>query len=266
MVSDVGGKRGAARNLYCGRFFCFWQLFPLTATAFTQNLESASLLRFPLSYRSYFLIRLVYGSLDPATTISSLWLLGIVMGVGAARPRLLPWVAIVLFTFAVVNLLLARMVFAWVERWLAQRRTREIMGVLFFFSIVSLQLVGPLIAFYGHKSKPEARFLWQELSKAQKPLPPSLAAAAIAETAQGRHWTGVFSLLLLALYGIAFLRLLNFRLRAEYHGENLSQSAGRKVSPGERLPSIPAGICPDCPDPSPQSSKRSCVISAEAGR
>ena len=109
------------------------------------------------------------------------------MGVGAARPRLLPWVAIVLFTFAVVNLLLARMVFAWVERWLAQRRTREIMGVLFFLSIVSLQLFGPLIAFYGHKSKPEARFLWQELSKAQKPLPPSLAAAAIAETAQGRH-------------------------------------------------------------------------------
>ena len=44
--------------------FLFWQLFPLTATAFTQNLESASLLRFPLSYRTYFLIRLVYGSLD----------------------------------------------------------------------------------------------------------------------------------------------------------------------------------------------------------
>ena len=166
--------------------FLFWQLFPLTATAFTQNLDSASLLRFPLSYRTYFLIRLVYGSLDPATTVSSLWLLGIVMGVGAARPRLLPWTAIVLFTFAVVNLLLARMVFAWVERWLAQRRTREIMGVLFFLSIVSLQLVGPLIAFYGHKSKPEARFLWQELSKAQKPSPPSLAAAAIAETAQGQ--------------------------------------------------------------------------------
>ncbi len=35
--------------------FLFWQLFPLMATAFTKNLESASLLRFPLSYRSYFL-------------------------------------------------------------------------------------------------------------------------------------------------------------------------------------------------------------------
>jgi len=113
--------------------FLFWQLFPLTATAFTQNPESANLLRFPLKYPAYFLIRLVYGSLDLATTISSLWLLGILLGVGTARPRLIHWVAIVLFTFAVVNLLLARMVFTWVERWLAQRLTREVMGVLFFF-------------------------------------------------------------------------------------------------------------------------------------
>jgi len=229
--------------------FLFWQLFPLTATAFTENLESASLLRFPLSYRSYFLIRVAYGSLDPATVVSSLWLLGIAIGVGAARPRLLPWTVIVLFTFAVVNLLLARMAFAWVERWLARRRTREIMGVLFFLSIVSLQLLGPLIAFYGHKSKPEARLLGQELSQAQKPLPPSLAAAAISETIQGQQWRAVLFLLLLALYGIAFLWLLNFRLHAEYHGENLSQSAGRKASPGQPLVLHPGWNLPGLPGP-----------------
>ncbi|MGH9502131.1 MAG: hypothetical protein ACRD20_04700 [Terriglobales bacterium] len=227
--------------------FLFWQIFPLTATAFNQNLESAILLRFPLSYRTYFLIRLLYGSLDPATTVSSLWLFGIVMGVGAARPRLLPWAAIVLFTFAVVNLFLARMVFAWVERWLVQRRTREIMGVLFFLSIVSLQLAGPLIAFYGHKSKPEGRVLWQELSKVQKPLPPSLAAAAIAETSQGRHWTGVISLLLLALYGIAFLWLLCVRLRMEYHGENLSQTGLSRVASAERFAHHPGWNLPGLP-------------------
>ena len=71
--------------------FLFWQLFPLMATAFTKNHESANLLRFPLSYRAYFLIRLAYGSLDPATTVASLWLLGIAIGIGAAQPRLLPW-------------------------------------------------------------------------------------------------------------------------------------------------------------------------------
>src|SRR5271168_5221373 len=62
--------------------FLFWQLFPLMATAFTQNVESASLLRFPLSYRSYFLIRLAYGSIEPATAVAGLWLLGIDIGIG----------------------------------------------------------------------------------------------------------------------------------------------------------------------------------------
>src|ERR1035441_4418469 len=38
--------------------FFFWQLFPVMATAFTNNPDSGELLRFPLSYRSYFLIRL----------------------------------------------------------------------------------------------------------------------------------------------------------------------------------------------------------------
>jgi len=60
--------------------FLFWQLFPLMASAFTQNVESSSLLRFPLSYWSYFLIRLAYGSLDPSTAVASLWLLGIDVG------------------------------------------------------------------------------------------------------------------------------------------------------------------------------------------
>src|SRR5713101_7361126 len=89
--------------------FLFWQLFPLMATAFTENVDSSTLLRFPLSYPSYLLIRLAYGSLDPATTVASLWLLGITIGIGAARPRLLPWAAVVLVTFAMVNILLARM-------------------------------------------------------------------------------------------------------------------------------------------------------------
>ncbi len=53
---------------------------------------------FPLSYLRSFLIRLAYGSLDPATAVSSLCLLGIATGVGVHRARLLPWTAIVLFT------------------------------------------------------------------------------------------------------------------------------------------------------------------------
>ncbi len=46
--------------------FLFWQLFPVMATAFTQNLDSSSLLRFPMSYSTYFLVRVIYGTLDIA--------------------------------------------------------------------------------------------------------------------------------------------------------------------------------------------------------
>src|SRR5882724_3013004 len=210
--------------------FLFWQLFPLMATAFKQNVESSNLLRFPLSFRSYFLIRLAYGSLDPATAVASLWLLGINIGIGVARPALFPWAMIVLLTFALVNLVLARMLFAWLERWLAQRRTRELMGILFFLFILSFQLIGPLIAVYEHRSIPESKILGQELSHAQRPLPPGLAAAAIADAQQEKTGNGVsssmISFLLLGCYGGAFLGFLHFRLRAEYRGENLGESAG----------------------------------------
>ncbi len=230
--------------------FLFWQLFPLMATAFTQNVESSNLLRFPLSYRSYFLIRLAYGSLDPATAVASLWLLGIDIGIGVARPRVFPWATVVLLTFALVNIVLARMLFAWLERWLAQRRTRELLGILFFLFILSFQLIGPLIAVYEHRSIPESRILGQKLTNAQRPLPPGLAAAAIAGTIQNQPATSVVPFVLLVSYGIAFLWLLNFRLRAEYRGASFSESAGRKaqphglpaVRPGWNLPGVPGAV------------------------
>ncbi len=115
--------------------FFFWQVFPVMATAFTNNPDSSDLLRFPLGYRSYFLVRLVYGSFDIAPALGSMWLGGIFLGIAFARPALLPWAGLVLLAFALVNLLIMQMVFAWVERWLARRRTREILGVLFILVI-----------------------------------------------------------------------------------------------------------------------------------
>jgi ABC-2 type transport system permease protein len=230
--------------------FLFWQLFPLMATAFTQNVESSNLLRFPLSYPSYFLIRLAYGSLDPATAVASLWLLGIDVGIGVARPALLLWATIVLLTFALVNIVLARMLFAWLERWLAQRRTREILGVLFFLFVLSFQLIGPLITAYEHRSIPKRSVMGQKLSNAQRPLPPGLAAAAIAGPIRSQPSSSVVPFVLLLSYGIAFLWLLNFRLRAEYGGASFSESARRKAlpsgipapRPGWNLPGVPGPV------------------------
>src|ERR1700716_4551529 len=103
------------------------------ATSFTNNPDSSDLLRFPLSYRSYFLVRLAYGSFDIAPVLGCMWLAGIFLGIGFARPTLLPWAGLVLLAFALVNLLIMQMVFAWVERWLARGRSGENLGGLFIY-------------------------------------------------------------------------------------------------------------------------------------
>jgi ABC-2 type transport system permease protein len=205
--------------------FLFWQLFPVMATAFTETFDSSNLLRFPLSYPSFFVVRLVYGSLDPATALGSLWLFGIWMGVTAADRRLFVPGGLALFVFALANILLARMVFAWVERWLAQRRTREIMGILFFFLIISFQFIGPLMARFGGKKHPDVTRLSWFLLPLERLLPPGLTASALAHFSQADFAAGFASFGLLCVYTIAFFWFLNVRMLAQYRGENLSEAA-----------------------------------------
>ena len=212
----------------------FWQGFPLMATAFTNNPDSSELLHFPLTYRSYFLVRLAYGSLDPATALGGLWSLAILLGVGIAHPALLPWTALVLLVFAAFNLLFMQMIFAWVERWLAQRRTREIMGVLFVLVMLSFQLIAPLTDHFEKKSRPQFRHFVDGLKPVQGVLPPGLAADAIAQSARSQFVTGFSSLSLLTAFALLIGYFLHIRLVAQYRGENLSEAGARTVYEKDR--------------------------------
>ena len=207
--------------------FFFWQVFPVMATAFTNNPDSGELLRFPLSYRSYFLIRLAYGFFDPASALGCVGLLGILLGVSFARPSLFPWTLLVLLTFALFNLVLMQTVFAWLERWLAQRRTREVMGVLFILVMLSFQLIGPMMERVQRKPHPEFGRLTQIVTQVQAVLPAGLAADAIAQSSQAQFLAGFASLLFLGTMTLAVGSLLHLRLRAQFRGENLSEAAAR---------------------------------------
>jgi len=215
--------------------FLFWQLFPVVATAFTENFDSSNLLRFPLSYPSFFIVRLVYGSLDPATAVGSLWLLGLFIGITAAEPRLFLAAGFALLVFAIVNILLARMIFAWVERWLARRRTREIMGVLFLFVIISFQFIGPLMAHVGHRQEREFTRFAETILPLARLLPPGLAGSVVTQFSRADLAGGISAFALLCAYGIAFLWLLNLRMRAQYTGENLSETVARAGPSRERV-------------------------------
>ncbi len=210
--------------------FLFWQFFPIMATTFTENMDSSGFLRFPLNYRAYFVVRVVYGLFDPATTVGSVWLVGITAGIGLARPALLPWTALVLLTFAAVNVLLTRVVFAWVERWLAQRRTREIFAVLLFLFFMAFQFIGPAIERYERKRVPGLAAAAEKITTVQKVLPPGNAAEAIANAEALRLPGTILWLAGLAGYGVALVWILDFRLRAHYLGENLSEADVRRAS------------------------------------
>jgi ABC-2 type transport system permease protein len=230
--------------------FLFWQLFPVMATAFTENFDSSNLLRFPLTYRTFFILRVAYGSLDPATALGCLWLTGIGVGIGLASSELVLWAAVVLLAFAVLNILIGRTVFAWVERWLARRRTREILGILFFLVILSIQFIGPMA---NHFDKGERNALVRivvEFLPLERLLPPGLAAGAIARAAQENLSDALARLLLLIAYGMAIAGLLHLRLRAQYRGENLGETSARSVvhrgesvvRAGWGIPGVPAPI------------------------
>jgi ABC-2 type transport system permease protein len=218
--------------------FIFWQVFPIMATAFTDNPDSSDLLRFPLSYRSYFLVRLAYGAFDPATALGSLWSFGILVGVGYAKPGLLPWTLLVLLTFAVFNFVFLQMIFAWVDRWLAQRRTRELMGILFVLLMLSFQLIGPLTRYFQKGASAGAQLYAQRylepLARVQGVLPPGLAADAISQAVFSRFMSGLSSLALLCAFVALSGYCLHVRLLAQYRGENLSEVAAASASPRDR--------------------------------
>jgi len=229
--------------------FLFWQLFPIMGSVFTESVDLSDLLRFPLTYRSYFLVRLAYGAVDPSTMLGACWLTGITLGIGLARPRWLPWSAIVLIAFGIVNILMMQTFLAWVERWMAQRRTREIFSILFFLMMIGLQLLGPLAGRYGARIGPEAKALGEQISPVQKFFPPGAAAHAIAASAKGDVVGGLASLGLLGLYGVLALRLMSLRVRKQYMGESFSEASvstrltrAELIHPGWNIPFLPAPV------------------------
>lgn len=211
--------------------FLFWQLFPVMASAFTENVDSSNLLRFPLSFPSYFLIRIAYGSLDPASAVGSLWLLGMAIGIGIARSAYFPAALAILFLFAVFNILLGQMIFTWVERWLARRRSREILGVVFLFVIISFQFVAPVMRHFGPTLGPAVARVTAQALPIERTLPPGLAAAAVARALQGEYIPALGAFALTGAYALAVGWLLTVRLRAQYLGENLSEGVARPAKP-----------------------------------
>jgi ABC-2 type transport system permease protein len=172
--------------------------------------------------------------------------------------------ALGLVVFAAFNILLVRAIFAWIDRWLAQRKTREILGAVFMVLILSVQLLNPALRRHRQPSRTvtheqaadqaeqyrrakaefQARYgPWLGAANAvQEWLPPGLAAMAVRQAAgQGSGLNGgagmpgeaLESLGVLGLYVLGAGGVLGARLKAEYRGESLGVAPKRaKVAAG----------------------------------
>jgi ABC-2 type transport system permease protein len=247
--------------LFWAVFFA-WQIIPVMLASFQEQFDLGILLRFPVRFGSYFLLYVVFGLVDVSTILGGLGCLGILAGITAARPELFAWTALGLALFAAFNILLVRAIFAWIDRWLAQRKTREILGAVFMVLILSLQLLNPALHRQRHEensaplgrnaTKEQAQQKNQEYQRTkaefkarygpwlgtanevQQWLPPGLAARALqqrveqqAEPASGPG-LGFESLAVLGLYVLGAGGALAARLRAEYRGESLGVAPSRK--------------------------------------
>lgn len=217
--------------------FLFWQIYPIFAASVGAQFDFSNLLRFPLRFTSFLILSVVYGLFDPGAVASLFWLFCMWIGLGIARPALLGWALLVLLAFAAMNLFFARMLFAWLEKWLARRRTREILGFIFIIIIICFQLIGPAVQhFQHHHAQLQTGWLLTAVAVANV-LPPGLAGRSLQLGLASNFAHAASLLLFLVVYAAAFFYLLRIRLVAQFHGENLGETSASPapLAPAQKL-------------------------------
>lgn len=230
--------------------FLMWQTMPLVMASFQQQFDLKDLLRFPLGFKSFFLLHAIFGLIDSTTLLGSLGSVGIWAGITVADPRLSVWVAAALVIFGIFNVLLSRAIFIWLDRWLAKRKTREIVSMLFLLAMLSLQFLNPAVRSHSphaHPARLASALSRRELvvaDEAQRWLPPGLAESAIEGGARKAPTHALGSLGLMGLWTVACALLMGVRLRAVHRGELLSDAPGPAAPekrPRAKTPAASAG-------------------------
>ena len=214
--------------------FVIWQVVPIATASFQQQYDFRDLLRFPVAYSTFFVLNLVFGLIDSSTIIGGFCALGVWIGITIVRLHLSAWAAVVLLVFSAFNIFLVRAIFAWIDRWLAQRRTREIVMAVFFALTIGVQVFNPAYRqSFSHDShkvrldKDTVRWI-RTAAGVQRWLPPGLASGALAETSARNPAQAVIALGLLGGFVFVTGGALAARLRAEYRGESLGEAPARK--------------------------------------
>lgn len=205
--------------------FLWWQVFPIFVAGFGSHFAFASLLRFPLSRRAFYLLGLGYGFSDFAAISSIVWILCMIAGAAMAQPSVLPAMVLVSFLFVLTNVTLERLIGSWMEKILAKRKSRELFLALFVMGMVSTNFLNPAIQKYGHGARPRIFQLLPYLRWMPGSLAGNAVGAAVSANVHG-YWLGMGGLFAWALLSSV---LLWQRFAAQYSGEMVSESAAPVV-------------------------------------
>ena len=209
-----------------------WQFVSINGLSIAASIPSfdpASLVRFPLRFGRYFVLRSLLGLMTPSTVVGCLALLAAAVGIAVADASLaLPALA-VMAVYALMNIYLTRMIGAWMERWLANRRFREIFSMLMALFAVSIQFMNlQRTSMRG----PGVRSSWllnvlHSSGSYLNWLPSGFAAQAILLVRHPLAALAQFAGLLAST--ALFAAVFAIRLHKQFLGEHLSEGVSRRV-------------------------------------
>ena len=220
-----------------------WQVLPVALEGASPGVNFQEVARYPIRFRLYYLVHTAYGLLDPTALLSLTWLGCIGVGMAWARPGWIGYIAALLAAFALVNLMVNRVVFDALERILSTRRGRERL----FLGVTLLAIAGQF-GFYMVVAPNPGR--WGQLLKAWLlPLhnltPPGLVYGFVLDGRPAAFLLGIAGTL--AEAGVAAL-ILRWFLWRKYRGEVYSEGVVRRtavqVRPGWISPGLPKTLVP----------------------
>ncbi len=215
-----------------------WQFVSINGVsmaATAPSFDPSALVRFPLRFGRYFVLRSLLGLLTASTIVGSLALLAVAVGLGIANSALLAPALAAMTLYALMNIYLTRAIGAWMERWLANRRFREIFSVLMLVFGAGVQFLN-LRQTPAHAHGARGAFLLKFLASSGPFidwLPPGFAARAILRTHHPVEALFLFAGLLAS--AVLFAAIFAIRLRKQFHGEHLHEGV-RHHEPVQQLP------------------------------
>jgi len=235
-----------------------WQFVSINGLSIAATIPSfdpASLVRFPLRFGRYFVLRSLLGLMTPSTIVGCLAVLAAAVGIGVANASMTLPALVVMTVYALMNVYLTRMIGAWMERWLANRRFREIFSMLMALFAVSIQFLNlqrtPMRA-PGVRSSWLLNILHSSGSYLYW-LPSGFAAQAILLVKHPLAALAQFAGLLAST--VLFAAVFAIRLHKQFLGEHLSEGVSRRV----QAPSAPRVNAP-----APQSAVLSAPVASGA--